>query len=80
MKRRNFLHLSAAAAAFPVLPRLARAQAYPARPVHLIVGFPPGGGTFIRVSGDKMMVKTPGVIVPMTGQTSVVEFELVKAN
>ena len=35
---------------------------------------------FIRVDGDKMMVKSPGVIVPMTGQMSVVEFELVKAN
>jgi len=35
---------------------------------------------FIRVNGDKMMVKSPGVIVPMTGQTSVVEFELVKAD
>jgi Lipocalin-like domain len=34
----------------------------------------------IRVSGDKMMVKSPGVIVPMTGATSVVEFELVKAD
>jgi hypothetical protein len=27
---------------------------------------------------DKMMVKSPGVIVPMTGATSIVEFELVK--
>jgi len=35
---------------------------------------------FIRVDGDKMMVKSPGVIVPMTGQTSVVEFELVRAE
>lgn len=34
----------------------------------------------IRVVGDKMMVKSPGVIVPMTGATSVVEFELVKAD
>jgi Lipocalin-like domain len=34
----------------------------------------------IRVSGDKMMVKSPGVIVPMTGQTSVVEFDLVKSD
>jgi hypothetical protein len=29
---------------------------------------------------DKMMVKSPGVIVPMTGATSIVEFELVKAD
>lgn len=35
---------------------------------------------FIRVQGDKMTVKSPGVIVPMTGSTSIVEFELVKAD
>jgi hypothetical protein len=35
---------------------------------------------FIRVNGNKVMVKSPGVIVPMTGQTSVVEFELVKSD
>jgi hypothetical protein len=35
---------------------------------------------FMRVDGDKLMVKSPGVIVPMTGEKSVVEFELVKAE
>jgi hypothetical protein len=35
---------------------------------------------FIQVIGNKMMVKSPGVIVPMTGQTSIVEFDLVKAD
>ena len=35
---------------------------------------------FIRVDGNKLMVKSPGVIVPMTGATSIVEFELVKAD
>jgi hypothetical protein len=35
---------------------------------------------FIRVDGNKMMVKSPGVIVPMTGATSIIEFELVKAD
>jgi hypothetical protein len=35
---------------------------------------------FIRVDGDKMKVKSPGVIVPMTGAKSIVEFELVKAE
>ena len=35
---------------------------------------------FIRVDGNKMMVKSPSVIVPMTGATSIVEFELVKAD
>ena len=32
----------------------------------------------LRVNGNKMTVKSPGAIVPMTGATSVVEFELVK--
>jgi Lipocalin-like domain len=34
----------------------------------------------IRVDGNRMMVKSPGVIVPMTGTISVVEFDLVKAD
>src|SRR6266446_6623536 len=41
--RRQFLHLAAGAAVLPALPRIARAQAYPTRPVRLIVGFPAGG-------------------------------------
>jgi tripartite-type tricarboxylate transporter receptor subunit TctC len=41
--RRKFLHLAAGAAVLPTFPRLAAAQAYPSRPVHLIAGFPPGG-------------------------------------
>jgi tripartite-type tricarboxylate transporter receptor subunit TctC len=40
--RRNFLHLAAGAAALPAVSRVARAQAYPTRPVRLIVGFTPG--------------------------------------
>jgi len=32
------------------------------------------------IKGDKLMVKSPGVIVPMTGATSVVEFDLVKVE
>ena len=43
LRRRQFLHLTAGAAALPVISRLAWAQTYPARPVHLIVGFPAGG-------------------------------------
>jgi Lipocalin-like domain len=35
---------------------------------------------FMRVDGNKLMVKSPGVVVPMTGATSVVEFDLVKAD
>jgi len=38
LPRRRFLHLAARAAALPALPRIAWAQTYPTRPVHLIVG------------------------------------------
>ena len=44
LPRRQFLRLAAAAAALPAMSRLARAQAYPSRPVRIIVGFPAGGG------------------------------------
>jgi hypothetical protein len=35
---------------------------------------------FVRRDGDKLTFKSPGVIVPMTGVTSIVEFEMVKAD
>jgi tripartite-type tricarboxylate transporter receptor subunit TctC len=40
--RRQFFNLAAGSIALPFVPRLARADAYPARPVHIILGFPPG--------------------------------------
>jgi tripartite-type tricarboxylate transporter receptor subunit TctC len=43
LPRRNFLHLAASAAALPAVSRVARAQAYPTRPVRIIVGFAAGG-------------------------------------
>ncbi len=42
--RRKFLHLAVGAAALPALPCAAWALDYPARPVHIIVGFPAGSG------------------------------------
>jgi tripartite-type tricarboxylate transporter receptor subunit TctC len=43
LPRRKFLHLAAGAAALPVMSRLRKAQAYPARPVRLVAGFSAGG-------------------------------------
>jgi len=43
LPRRQFLQLVAAATAVPVAPRLAWAQAYPTKPIHLVVPVPPAG-------------------------------------
>jgi hypothetical protein len=49
LPRRNFLHLAAGAAALPAVSRIARAQAYPSRPVQ-------ARGT----TGDRRMVPYRG--------------------
>ena len=45
LPRRHFLHIAAGAAVLSSLPSTAPAQIYPTRPVRLLVGFPPGGGS-----------------------------------
>jgi tripartite-type tricarboxylate transporter receptor subunit TctC len=54
--RRQFLHLAAGVAALPTVSRSAWAQAYPSRPVRIIVGFAPGGGVDItaRLIGQSL--------------------------
>jgi len=54
LRRRNFLRLAAGAATLPLAPRLVRADTYPSRPVHVLVGFAAGGAadTVARVTAD----------------------------
>jgi tripartite-type tricarboxylate transporter receptor subunit TctC len=54
LPRRRFLRLAAAAVGSPMVARSAWAQAYPARPVRLIIGYPPGGSADItaRLTGQ----------------------------
>jgi tripartite-type tricarboxylate transporter receptor subunit TctC len=57
--RRKFLQLAAGAAALPTLSSIARAQTYPSRPVHILVGFPAGNGTDIvaRLAGQQLAAR-----------------------
>ena len=56
LPRRQFLHLAAGAAALPAVSRIARAQAYPARPVRIITHSAPGGSpdALLRIVADRL--------------------------
>ena len=56
LPRRQFLYLVAGAAALPTVLTIAKAQTYPTRPVHIIVGFGPGGPVDIvaRLIGQRL--------------------------
>jgi tripartite-type tricarboxylate transporter receptor subunit TctC len=79
--RRQFLHLAAGAAALPAVSRIARAQTYPTRPVHIIVGFTPGGAPDIvaRLMGQWLSDRLgqPFVIENRTGAGSNIATEAV---
>ena len=67
LPRRKFLHLAAGAAALPAVSRIARAQAYPTRPVRIIMGFAPGA------SGDIAARVLAQALGRLLGQQFIVE-------
>jgi hypothetical protein len=56
LPRRTFLHLAAGAATLEAVSRVAWAQAYPSRPITMVVPFPPGGplDTVGRITAESM--------------------------
>src|SRR5215208_8434250 len=71
LSRRNFLHLSAGTAVLPAVSR-AWAQAYPTRPIRLVIPFPPGGAydAVGRPWADKMKHLLGTVVVENIGGAS----------
>src|SRR5499427_2489273 len=63
--RRRFLRLAAGAAALPPLSRLARAQAYPARPMTMVVPYAAGGptDTIARIMAERMRVSLGQIVL-----------------
>ena len=81
LARRRLLHLAAGAAALPAVSRIARAQSYPARPVHIVVGFRPNGPTdyFAHLIGRWLSERLgqPFIVVNRSGSDSALSAEAV---
>src|SRR5436189_6484400 len=69
LPRRKFLHLAAGVAVLPAASRIARAQNYPARPIRLVVPFPPGGAydTIGRPWAEQMKSRLGTIVIENIG-------------
>jgi tripartite-type tricarboxylate transporter receptor subunit TctC len=65
LPRRQFLHLAAGAAVVPTVSRIARAQAYPSRPITIVVPFPAGGALDVlgRILAERMKASLGETII-----------------
>jgi tripartite-type tricarboxylate transporter receptor subunit TctC len=65
LPRRKFLHLAAGAAALPTVPHIARAQAYPTRPMTMVVPYAAGGptDTIARIMAERMRVSLGQIVL-----------------
>src|SRR5262249_12528198 len=69
LSRRTFLSLTAGASALPAVSRIAQAQAFPTRPIRLVIPFPPGGAfdAVGRPLADKMKPLLGTIVVQNIG-------------
>ena len=81
IRRRQFLQLAAGAAALPALPQVARAQAWPSRPIRMLIGFAAGGSADIAARQIAQWLSErlgqPVVIENRTGAASNIAAEAV---
>ena len=72
LQRRQFLQLTATAAALPAVSRFASAESYPARPVHLLEGFGAGGAPDVvaRLIGQSLSEQLGQSFVPIPGEAA----------
>jgi tripartite-type tricarboxylate transporter receptor subunit TctC len=85
LQRRRFLQFAGSLAALGAVPRLARAQTYPTRPIRWIIGFPPGGAAdmAVRLIADGLSERLGQAVVvdnrPGAG-TNIATEAVVRAN